>query len=483
VEGNFLSIYKNDDVKSKNSMKDFNKHLIFQCLMPLKIIVVGMGYVGIPAAALLAEVEDFNVIGIQRRSKRSGWKIDWLNKGKNPIGGDEPGLTELIEKVVKKKTFSVSDDFSECKDADIILIDVQTPTDEKGIPHYESLKEVSCTIGKIMPKEVLVVIESTVAPGTTENIVKPILEKESGFSAGKDFSLAFSYERVMVGRLIHNITKLPRIIGGIDERSTKRAMELYQKIVHAPLYPTDSLTAEVSKVVENTYRDVNIAFANEVALMCESLGVDVYKVRELVNTLPNDPSNPTANPVRNMHFPGAGVGGHCLPKDPWLLKYGVDTYGKFKVKSEVIVNSRMLNMQMPNHMVDLLKEGLNDAGKNIKGSKIAILGVAFLENSDDTRNTPTKPFFDMIKELGGNPVLHDPYVRDFELPFSSNFEEVIKDSDAIVLFAKHKDYLEIDLLNIKKMVNTPVFIDGRNTYKREDCEKAGFIYLGVGKPH
>jgi len=451
--------------------------------MSKKIVVVGMGYVGIPAAALLADVEGFNVVGIQRRSKRSGWKIDWLNEGKNPIGGKEPGLPELIEKVVKKGTFKVTDDFSECKDADVILIDVQTPTNEKGIPYYESLKEVSHKIGQLMPKDVLIVIESTVAPGTTKYIVKPILEEESGMIAGDDFSLAFSYERVMVGRLIHNITKYPRVIGGIDDKSTKKAMEIYKKIVQAPLYPTDSLTAEVSKVVENTYRDVNIAFANEVALMCESLGIDVYKVRELVNTLPNDPSNPSANPVRNMHFPGAGVGGHCLPKDPWLLKYGVDTYGKFKVEPNVIIKSRHLNMYMPEHMVNLLGNGLKQAGKDLKGAKIAVLGVAFLENSDDTRNTPTKPFYEIAKKKGANPVLHDPYVRDFEYPFTSDFDEVIKDADAIVILAKHKEYLNLDLTEIKNRMKTPVIIDGRNAYNKEECEKLGFIYRGVGKPY
>lgn len=451
--------------------------------MAKKIIVVGMGYVGIPAAALFADVEGFNVVGIQRRSKRSGWKIDYLNQGKNPIGGDEPDLPELIEKVFKRGTLRVTDDFSECEDAEVILIDVQTPTDEKGIPHYESLKEVSHKIGKIMPKQVLVVIESTVAPGTTENIVRPILEEESGMIAGKDFSLAFSYERVMVGRLIHNITKLPRIVGGIDERSTKRAIDLYRKIVKAPLYPTDSLTAEVAKVVENTYRDVNIAFANEVALMCESLNINVFRVRELVNTLPNDPSNPAANPVRNMHFPGSGVGGHCLPKDPWLLKYGVDIYGKFKVEPNVIVNSRYLNMYMPKHTVYLLEDGLKQANKKLKGSKIAVLGIAFLENSDDTRNTPTKPFYEIVKEKGGIPFLHDPYVIKFEYKFSSNFNEVIKDSDALVLITKHKEYLDLNLKEIKNKMKTPVIIDGRNAYNKEDCEKIGFIYRGVGKPH
>jgi len=448
-----------------------------------KIVVIGMGYVGIPAAALFADVEGFSVVGIQRRSKRSGWKIDWLNDGKNPIGGDEPGLSELIQKVVKKGTFRVTDDFSECSNADAILIDVQTPTDEKGIPHYESLKEVSKQVGNHMGKDVLVIIESTVAPGTTENIVKPILEEESGLQAGTDFSLVFSYERVMVGRLLKNIVYLPRIVGGINKESTRRGVDLYKNIVKETIHPTTTLTAEMAKVVENTYRDVNIAFANEVALLCESLGIDVFDVRKLVNTLPNDPSNPSSNPVRNMHFPGAGVGGHCLPKDPWLLKYGVDTYGKFKVEPHVIVKSRELNMWMPSHMADLLEGGLKDAGKKLKDAKIAVLGVAFLENSDDTRNTPAKTLYEILEKKGAKPVLHDPYVRDFDLPFTKDFNEVIRDADAIVIVTKHKEYVHLDLSSIKNKMNTPVIIDGRNIYQKEECEKAGFIYKGIGKPN
>jgi len=448
-----------------------------------KIAVIGMGYVGIPAAALFADVEGLNVVGIQRRSKRSGWKIDWLNDGKNPIGGDEPGLSELIEKVVKNKTFKVTDNFSECKDADAILIDVQTPTDEKGVPYYKSLKEVSKQVGRHMKKDVLIVIESTVAPGTTENIVKPILEEESKLIAGSDFLLAFSYERVMVGRLLHNIINYPRIIGGINKESTTRAMKLYKNIVKAKLYPTDCLTAEISKVVENTYRDVNIAFANEIALICESLGIDVFKVRELVNTLPNDPSNPSSNPIRNMHFPGAGVGGHCLPKDPWLLKYGLDTYGHHKIVPNIIIKSRELNLFMPTHMANLIEEGLNQEEKNIKDSKIAILGVAFLENSDDTRNTPAKNLYEILEKKGAKPILHDPYVRDFEIPFTKDILEAITNSDAIVIVTKHKDYYDLDLNKIKNKMRTKIIVDGRNIFDKEKCESLGFIYKGVGKPH
>jgi UDP-N-acetyl-D-mannosaminuronic acid dehydrogenase len=451
--------------------------------MQKKIVVIGMGYVGIPAAALLADVKNFSVVGLQRRSKRSGWKIDFLNQGKNPIGGDEPGLSDLIKRVVNKGSFRVTDDYSEIKDADVILIDVQTPTDEHGIPHYESLKEVSKEVGKYIKKDALVIIESTVAPGTTGFIVKPIIEQESKLKAGVDFFLAFSYERVMVGRLIHNIQNLPRIIGGIDENSTKLAMDVYKHIVKSTLHPTDSLTAEVAKVVENTYRDVNIAFANEVGLMCESLGIDVFKIRELVNTLPNDPSNPAANPVRNMHFAGAGVGGHCLPKDPWLLKYGVDTYGSIKVDPKVIVGSRKLNMWMPEHMIDLLKEGLQKQNKKINNAKIAVLGVAFLENSDDTRNTPTKTVYEKLKAHDANPILHDPYVREFEYSFTKNIDETLNDADAVLLMVKHKDYLNLDFKDLKQKMNTPVFIDGRNAFDKNTLEKAGFTYLGIGKPH
>jgi UDP-N-acetyl-D-mannosaminuronic acid dehydrogenase len=451
--------------------------------MMKKIVVIGMGYVGIPAAALFADVEGFSVVGIQRRSKRSGWKIDWLNKGKNPIGGEEPGLSELIETVVKKGTFRVNDDFSECKDADVILIDVQTPTDEAGIPHYESLKEVSMQVGRYIKRDALVVIESTVAPGTTENVVRPILGQESKLKAGKDFSLAFSYERVMVGRLLHNIINYPRVVGGIDEDSAKRAIDLYKNIVKAQLLPTDIITAEVAKVVENTYRDVNIAFANEVALMCESLGVDVFKIRELVNTLPNDPSNPSANPIRNMHFPGAGVGGHCLPKDPWLLKYGVDAYGKIKVDPQVIVKSRELNMWMPTHMTDLVEEGLTEAGQKVEGAKIAILGVAFMENSDDTRNTPSQPLYELLTEKGAKPVLHDPYVRDFDVPFTTDLNKAIEGVDAVVIVTRHNEYLNLDLSLVINKMRTPVLVDGRNAYNKEECENLGFIYKGVGKPH
>ena len=246
-----------------------------------------MGYVGIPAAALLADVDGFEVIGIQRRSKRSGWKIEALNRGECPIL-NEPELPELIRRVVlEKKTFRVTDDTEVLRDMNYILIDVQTPTDkETHQPLYKSLREVSAVVGQKMKDGAVVIVESTVAPGTTENIVKPILEENSGKTCGKDFYLVFAYERVMVGRLINNIVNYPRVIGGVTEECTKKGLWLYKHIVKEKLIPVSATTAEVAKVVENTYRDVQIAFANEVALACEALHVDYNDVRKCVNSLP-----------------------------------------------------------------------------------------------------------------------------------------------------------------------------------------------------
>ncbi|MBC8449567.1 MAG: nucleotide sugar dehydrogenase, partial [Chloroflexi bacterium] len=382
----------------------------------VNIVVIGMGYVGIPCAALLADVDGFQVVGVQRRSERSGWKIEWLNAGKCPFHGHEPGLAELIHRVaVEKKTFRVTDNYSVCREADVILIDVQTPVGADHVPDYESLRQASEQVGRCLQPGTLVIIESTVAPGTTQHVVRPILERASGLKAGRKvnsppgphnsrFGLAFSYERVMPGKLLDYLINLPRVVGGIDDESTRRAVEFYRHIVKAEITTTDCLTAEVAKTVENTYRDVNIAFANEMALLCESLGVDMYEVRQLVN----------ARPDRHVHLPGAGVGGHCLPKDPWLLNHGVNCYGCKATKSELLAVARRINDSMPLHMVELIEDALAEAGMGLAGSKIAVLGVAYLENSDDTRNTPAVPLIRRLLARGAEVVAHDPYVRQEE---------------------------------------------------------------------
>lgn len=439
-----------------------------------KIAVIGMGYVGIPVAALLSDVEGFDVTGIQRRSQRSGWKIDVLNSGRSPIEGDEPGLGALINQVVKKGTFRVTDDFSIISKVDIVLIDVQTPTDGADHqPKYLSLKEVSRQVGTYIKKGVLAIIECTVAPGTTQNVVQPILERRSGLKAGKDFYLAYSYERVMPGKLLDYVINLPRIVGGINKESERLAVEMYKKIVKAEVYSTDILTAETSKTIENAYRDVNIAFANEMALVCESLGVDVYEVRTLVNS----------RSERHMHLPGIGVGGHCLPKDTWLLRYGLQRYGSNNhLETEFIKLARKINDFMPIHAARLVKLSLEEKGIKLRDAKIAVLGVAYLEDSDDTRNTPA---YDVIRELGAygaEIITHDPYVRNFpEAELTKDLKEALTNADCVVIATKHRPYCNLDLKKIKGWMKNPIIIDGRNALNKKMAEEAGFTYKGIGK--
>lgn len=449
----------------------------------MEIVVVGMGYVGIPAAALFADVEGLRVTGIQRRSKRSAWKIDCLNAGKSPIGGEEPGLEELIGKVVREGKFRVTDDTSVYEKADAILIDVQTPVDENHVPRYESLRQVSADIGEKMKRGALIALESTVAPGTTQFVVKPILEEHSGMKAGVDFNLVYSYERVMVGRLLYNLQHMPRVVGGLTPECTRRGVDLYRKIVKAEVLPTDCLTAEVAKVTENTYRDVNVAFANEIALVCESLNINVHDVRRLVNSLPFDPSNPRKNPYRNMHIPGGGVGGHCLPKDPWLLKHGLDAYGSFEFTPNIIVESRRMNDYMPLHMKELLVEALDERGIELGNAKVCILGLAFLEDSDDTRNTPTVPLYNLLKNECHDVVIHDPHVKEFEgAPLVNDLEAAVKGKDCVLVATRHREYRQLSLDWLKDRMRTPIIVDGRNTFDRDSCVQAGFSFRGVGIP-
>ncbi|MHA2275404.1 MAG: nucleotide sugar dehydrogenase, partial [Candidatus Kariarchaeaceae archaeon] len=369
------------------------------------------------------------------------------------------------------------------KEMNYILIDVQTPTDENHIPQYASLREVSKQVGENLSRGTVVIIESTCAPGTTEYTVKPIIEETSGLKCEKDFFLAFAYERVMVGRLIYNILNYPRIIGGIGEESAEKASWLYKHVLKNRIIQTTAMTAELAKVVENTYRDVNIAFANEVALVAESLGADVHEIRKLVNNLPFIEGK--GNPHRNMHIPGAGVGGHCLVKDPWLLKYGLTQHGKKSVDLKVIEASRYRNIEMPRHTVGLLEDCLDETQKGKPTEvKVAVLGVAFIEDSDDPRNTPTKDIVQILKAKNYDIAIHDPFVRqnDFEFSFSHDLEEVLRDSDAVIIITAHEVYRKLNLDYLRSLMKSqPILIDGRITFDPLQVLNHGFKYRGLGR--
>jgi len=429
-----------------------------------KLVVVGLGYVGLPVALKFAEA-DFQVTGIDIDEK----KVKLINKGICPIEGDEPGLSELLVQIMESGKMVATNDYNSISEADYVLVIVETPFNLRSKePLYTSLKSATRSVAQNLRKGTLVIIESTIAPGTIGTIVQPILEEESGLRAGTDFYLATAPERVMPGKLLQNLVTLDRVVGGVDEESTKKAISLYSSIVQGELYPSDAITAEVVKTTENAYRDVQIAFANEIALLCENLGVDVYKVRELVNK----------SPFRNMHLPGAGVGGHCLPKDSWLLAFG--SRGKYEPR--LLAVAREINDGMPHHMSDLCESALREAGRRIYGSKIAVLGLAYIENADGTRNSPAFMLVKALEVLGAQPMVHDPYVKSSDdVVLTRDLEEALQDANCVAIVTAHDEYRKIDLAKMKKMMKTPIIVDGRNLFNKQECIDKGFIYKGVGR--
>ncbi|MFH0967811.1 MAG: nucleotide sugar dehydrogenase [Methanobacteriota archaeon] len=448
--------------------------------------VVGMGYVGIPSAVLFAHSEEFaRVIGFQRNTPSSGYKIELLNKGILPLQGEEPNLKEMLKEVVSSGKFTCTSDFSQLALCDVVTLAIQTPFANSAdlTPDFSALEEGIRVVGRNIRPGTLVVLESTITPGTTNGFARQLLENESGLQAGKDFFLAHAPERVMVGRLIQNIQEHDRIIGGIDEVSTLRAAQLYEPVLtKGRVLPMSATAAEVTKTAENTFRDLQIAAANQLALYCEAMGINFYDVRSGIDSLKGE------GITRSILWPGAGVGGHCLTKDTYHLERGVTIAGVESLDypsgmESLYVLARHINDFMPRHMFTLLSRGLARAGKDLNGAKIGLLGWSFLANTDDARNTPAEPFRDLCFEAGAEVRVHDPWVREYpDVTLIPDILETITGTDVIVIFTNHQEYYSInpDII-LPRVSQRPVIVDGRNVIDPDRFINAGFIYKGIGR--
>jgi UDP-N-acetyl-D-mannosaminuronic acid dehydrogenase len=420
-------------------------------------------------------------------------KVATINAGGCPIEGKEPGLAELVSEMVTAGRLEATTDYSVCRGADVILIAVETPIDSVNQPRYTALRSALRSLEPYLPPARgseasdpatprLVIVESTIAPGTMDKLVRPTLDADGRRRAGVDYYLVHCPERVMPGRLLANLKHMSRVIGGNTPQASELAQALYRQIVSAELDLADCATAELVKTAENAYRDVQIAFANELALICEQVGADVWQVRDLVNKSPD----------RNVLLPGAGVGGHCIPKDPWLLAYGASELSAAKL----IPAAREINDYMPLHMAELTIEALEETGVEIEESRVAVLGYAYLENSDDTRNAPSAALVHRLEELGAEVRIHDPYVPGYQ----GALKERVRGCDAAIIMVKHDLYAEICLDQLKAWLTDtrdrrpkryllngtrpgqlrPVLIDGRHVFERREAEAQGFVFRGVG---
>ena len=420
--------------------------------------VIGLGYVGLPVACLIAD-SGLRVVGVDVKPEVAAQ----VNAGTSTIRGREPGLEALLREQVSAGRLRATTSYADLVSADVVLISVETPVSDDHQPAYDALRRACEQLGPVLAEGALVVVESTVSPGTMERVVTPALERSTGRVAGSGFFVGHCPERVMPGRLLRNLRELSRVVGGQTPAVAACMTRFYGRYVRGDLDPTDLLTAELVKTVENAYRDVNIAFANQVALIAEHAGGDAWKVRELVNK----------SPGRNMLLPGAGVGGHCIPKDPWLLVSAAPD----DVGAPLLQAARSLNEGMPSHVADLALRLLADEGIDPGSAVVAVLGYAYLEDSDDSRHSPSAAAVAALEGAGCHVRIHDPYVAGHQGDLGS----VISGADCALLMVAHSQYRDLAPEWLAAHLRRPLLVDGRRVFEPEALTAAGLRHRTVGR--
>jgi UDP-N-acetyl-D-mannosaminuronic acid dehydrogenase len=413
-----------------------------------KICVLGQGYIGLPTALLFAN-GGHEVVGIDVNKR----VVDTLKAGKMPF--EEKGFQELLDGAIARKAFRAE---SLVEEADAFLVAVPTPFDSEM--RMADLKYVVSACEMIVPhlrKGNLVIIESTIPPNTCDKQIKQILEK-STLKMCEDFYVSHCPERAIPGNTLHEMVYNDRVIGGVDEKSTQLTADLYSSFVKGNLHLTTSTTAEMIKLMENTFRDVNIALANEFAQIADDYGIDVWKAIEIANK----------HPRVNILKPGPGVGGHCIAIDPWFLTENANN-------SSLIMMSRQINDSMPQYVLKMVKEML--AG--IENPTITVFGVAYKGDIADTRATPAKKFIKLAEKEGFKVKIYDPFVKEWCYPILG-LEEAVEGSDCIVVLTDHSEFREMDPRELANKIRRENVIDTRNIINKEMWEKSGYKIKVIG---
>jgi len=385
--------------------------------------VVGLGYVGLPLAVEKAKA-GFKTIGFDVQES----KVEMVNAGKNYIGDV---VNEDLEEIVKSGLLSATTDFAQVASADCVCIAVPTPLDAYQQPDISYVKASAESIVPYMHKDMLIVLESTTYPGTTEELLKPILEK-SGLKCGVDFHLAFSPERVDPGNLIYKTKNTPKVVGGITPECTDVAAAMYEAILEAPIHRVSSpAVAEMEKILENTYRNVNIGLVNELAILSNKMGINFWEVVDAAKSKPYG---------FQAFYPGPGLGGHCIPLDPYYLSWKAREYG---FHTSMIESSMMVNDRMPEYCAERSSKILNRSQKAINGSKVLVLGVAYKQDIDDYRESPAIDVINELEKEGAKVVYYDPFVSEYhehgkvKKSETNLTSELIKSVDLVIITTAH----------------------------------------------
>jgi len=433
------------------------------------ITVVGLGRIGLPTAASFANA-GAKVYGVDINESVVGT----INSGENRFV-DEPGLEDMLRKVVKEgKLHATLRAEPVISKSDFLILSVPTPVLPSKTPDYSAIRTVSHQVGEYMKSGTTVIVESTVGPGTVENLIAPILEAESGMKVDADFGLASAPERSDPGNIMKNLTSVPRVVGASNSRTRDIVAALYEATFGVEVVKVSSpRTANAVKLTENLFRDVNIALANEFALLYEKLGIDVIEVIKACSTKYNF----------MPHYPGAGVGGPCLPANPYYL---IEEALKVGDIPYLIRMAREINDRMPEHIVELTMEALNEVAKTVRGSKIGVLGISYKPNVKDVQLSPIVSICSRLQEMGAILKIYDPLFpaeRAAGFDVLDSVEKAVSNSDCILFGVAHEKFKHLDLGYLRSLSgNRSAVVDACHLIDPQEAMKLGFAYRGVGRP-
>jgi len=425
-----------------------------------KIAVLGLGYVGLPLAAAFAK--KYKVIGFDVNEE----KLRALSENDSYIEGIPNDILRLV-----RENFTPTNDEKMILNCDFKIICVPTPLDELKEPELKYVKDACKTISRNLKKEQFIILESTTYPGTTDEVVIPVLERR-GLKAGIDFGVAYSPERIDPGNIRFTVENTPKIVGGINKECTEISAMLYKSIINAPVMQVENCrTAEATKIVENIFREVNIALVSELALVFEKMNINIWDVIDAAST----------KPFGFMPFyPGPGIGGHCIPLDPYYLSYKAKKIGQM---TRFIELSGEVNEFMKMHVVNLASTALKNVNKEIRNSTIAVLGLSYKKNIDDIRESPSIKVIEEFAKMDAEIKVYDPFVsmlhtRYGKFTSEKSIEDTLKDVDCAIFMVDHDAFKNLDLVKYKDLMKHNIIIDCKNIFDNiKDYE-----YYGIGKP-
>lgn len=424
-----------------------------------KLSLVGLGYVGMPIAVAFAK--KVKVVGFDLNKA----KIELYKNGVDPTHevGDE-AITETAVEFTSDETM--------LREAKFHIVAVPTPVNQDKTPDLSPVEGASRILGRNLTKGSIVVFESTVYPGVTEDVCVPILEKESGLKCGVDFKVGYSPERINPGDKVHTLSNIRKIVSGMDEESLQEIKAVYDLVIEVGTYPVSSIkTAEAIKVVENSQRDINIAFMNELAMVFDRMGIDTNEVVDGMNTKWNA-----------LGFRPGLVGGHCIGVDPYYFTYEAEKLG---YHSQIILSGRKVNDGMGEFVADAAIKQMILAGKTVRDAKVVILGLTFKENCPDTRNSKVEDIIHRLKEFGVNPIIVDPWAseRDAMNEYGVTLTRIedVKDADCVILAVAHKEFRELGIAGVDKLFkdtanNEKVLVDVKGLFDKKEVSNIGYRY-------